>query len=53
MTEEQAKEIMGRLDEISNSLINLDTFFTESGLKSNLSSIAESLKKIAENYDSM
>lgn len=49
MTEQQTKDMLGRLDEISDSLIKLNTFFAESGVKSNLSSIEESLKEIVDN----
>ncbi|WP_277015920.1 hypothetical protein [Flavobacterium lindanitolerans] len=53
MTEEQAKEIIGRLDEISETLISLETFFVESGFKGNLSKIADSLKQIVENNNAV
>ena len=44
MTAQQEKDLLGRLDEIAEELIDLNTFLVESGIKENLRSIAESLK---------
>ncbi|MCR5863109.1 hypothetical protein LRS05_13680 [Flavobacterium sp. J372] len=46
MNETDTKELLGRLEEISETLIKLQTFFEESGIKDNLSSISKRLKKI-------
>jgi hypothetical protein len=45
MTPQQEKDLLGRLDEITDALIELNTFLVESGLKESLRSIAESLKE--------
>lgn len=45
MNSQQEKDLLGRLDEISDSLIELNTFLVESGISGNLRSIAEILRE--------